>query len=148
VPSFALAGRTRAQPSGVVEFGGGIHARATFGRSTCTSGPGNAITISLVDVGGWSSIDLSASMPRSGKRGFAKVSLQGTGDRDNAYAIAIWSWTKLASATSSKQVRITGDGSAGAIDVKVPIASVDDVSTQPPVAVAVNWKPGTCSATV
>lgn len=146
--SYALATRANLAPSGVLEFGGGIQARATLSRSTCTSGPGEAIAITLADVGGWSSLDLTASTPQPGKHGLAKVSLQGTGDRDNAYAIAIWSWTKQESAHPNTQVRITGDGSAGEIDLKVPIAGVDDVSSLPPVVVAVTWKPGMCAASV
>jgi hypothetical protein len=132
---------------GVLEFRGGIKAQTNINPSTCTAGPGDAIAISLLNVGGWQSLYLTASTPLPGKHGVAKVALQGTGKQDNAYAIAVWSWTKAESVRSSGPVRISANGASGTINVKLPLASVDDVSSIPPVAIALHWTPGTCART-
>jgi hypothetical protein len=134
----------RSQRDGVLELRGGIQAQTTINHSQCSAGPGNSIAIALVDVGGWSSLDLSASAPRHDKHGEANVSLQGTGYKTNGAAIAVWSWAKEESAQTSAQVRITGNGTAGVIDVKVPLATVDDSPSVPSVVVALTWSPAAC----
>lgn len=143
--SFAAVAKS--DRSGLLEFRGGIQAQTTVKPATCTAGPGNAIAITLANVGGWSSLYLTASAPRSGERGVAKVSLQGTGHRDNAYAIALWNWTKKAGVGGSAAVHITANGTAGTINVVLPLVTVDDSSSFPAVGVALNWTSGICAHT-
>ena len=139
------AAGARSAATGVLTFSGGIRAHTKVDRSTCTAGPGNGIRISLANVGGWASLYLTASAPAQGKKGTAKVSLQGTGASGNDYAIAVWSWSKPASSKTSKQVQIANKGSQGALSVNLPLAGVDDGPTLPDVAIAFKWAPGTCA---
>ncbi len=140
--SFAAA--ASAPHNGVLRFRGGVRAQTTINHSTCSAGPGNAIAISLVDVGGWSSLYLTASAPAHAKHGLAKVSLQGTGNKGNSYAIGVWSWSNQASSRTGAQVAVKGNGAAGAIDVKLPLVSVADSPSLPDVHVALKWTSGMC----
>jgi hypothetical protein len=141
----AFSATTRSEHGGVLGFSGGIQAQTTLKPSTCTAGPGDSIAIALANVGGWSSLYLTASTPRPGQRGVAKVSLQGTGHRDNAYAIAVWDWTKKAAGGAGFPLRITANGTDGAMNVKLPLVTVDDSSSFPAVVLTLSWSAGTCA---
>jgi hypothetical protein len=145
VGSSSFAAGARDERSGVLQFGGGIRAQTSIGRLTCTAGPGNAIAISLNNVGGWSSLYLTVSAPRQGKQGQAKVSLQGTGHQDNAYAIALWNLDKKVGAGGNVPIHVTANGASGSIDVKLPLVTVDDAGSVPAVTVALTWASGTCA---
>jgi len=139
------AAGARTASTGILTFSGGIRAHTKIDRSSCTAGPGNGIRITLANVGGWASLFLTASAPAQGKKGTAKVSLQGTGASGNDYAIAVWSWSKPASSGTAKQVQIANKGTQGTLKLKLPLAGVDDGPTLPDVAVALKWAPGTCA---
>jgi hypothetical protein len=131
-------------PNGVLAFSGGVHGQAKIDRSSCTAGPGNSIAVALTGVGGWQSLYLTVSTPRQGKSGTTKVSLQGTGNKSNSYAIAVWSWVKKASTRTDAQVHVAAKGNAGALDVKLPLVSVADSASLPDVLVAFKWTSATC----
>ncbi len=141
----AAAVVARGAHDGLLQFSGGIDAQTSVSRATCTTGPADSIAISLVNVGGWSSLYLTASTPAPGKHGETKVSLQGTGHRDNADAIAIWTYGKKAASGPDAPVRITANGSAGTLKVKLALAAVDDASSIPAVNIALQWTAGVCA---
>jgi hypothetical protein len=146
VATASFGAVAKGEATGVLEFRGGIQAQTNVNRSTCRSGPGDSIAITLANVGGWSSLVLTASTPRPGERGIAKVSLQGTGHRDDADGIAIWSLVKKAATGAGAPVRIAANGSAGTINVTLPLASVDMIANPSSVVIALHWTLGACAS--
>jgi len=140
-----FAGAARTAGAGMLVLSGGVRAAIKLSPANCVIGPGNTFSVNAVNRGGWDSLFFSASDPGSGRPGTAQVSLQGTQYSGND-AVEVWGWIakKNSGHLSSRALKFTASGKAGAITTVLPVLSNYLGPMTIPVDVKVSWSAGTC----